>query len=372
MTVSTPRHSMHSAKTKPAAKSQQTTQIRRGGRGRWVLLIALLLLAVPIFMEIALRLPGLGMTVYQPRRFEPDGRVPFGQFNDGKSSQVIYQPNTSFSSVYDPAGDTRGYLGAEGRVTYRLNMFGFRGPDLPASKGANVYRILFLGDSITFGEGVREEDTFPVQVQKFLAAKMPGKEVQVINGGVQGYGTKEEVESYYIKGIAYAPNAVVVGFYLNDAMDFGETIRQNDAKNRKMELSGPAKFSKIAEWFQRRSRANEQQEELFASIRASFKSPRWEDCKGQLLRLRGEAEHWKFKLVIVIFPVLWELDHYPLEDLHKALHAQFDELGIGWIDLLDTFQGRNAESLWVHPTDQHPNEIADRMAAEKIADYLAK
>jgi len=345
---------------------------RPAGRGRRVLLAILLALAVPILMEVGLRLPGLGMTTYQPRRFEPDGRVPFGQFNDGKSSQVIYQPNVSFSSVYDPAGDTRGYLGAEGRVTYRLNMFGFRGPDLPAAKGPDVYRILFLGDSITFGEGVREEDTFPVQVQKILSAKMPGKEVQVLNGGVQGYGTREEVESYYIKGIAYSPNAVVVGFYLNDAMDFGETIRQNDAKNRKMELTGLARVSKIAEWYQRRSRARAQQDELFNSIRASFKSPHWEDCKGELLRLRGEAEKWKFKLVIAIFPVLWDLDHYPLEDIHKSLHAQFDDLGIAWIDLLDTFRGHDAESLWVHPTDQHPNEIADRMAAEKIAEYLAK
>lgn len=323
-------------------------------------------------MEVGLRLPGLGLATYQPRRFEPNGRVPYLQFSDGSSSQLIYDRNTSFSSVYDPAGDTRNYFGGDGSVTYRLNMFGMRGPDLSAQKSANVFRILFLGDSITFGEGVREEDIFPTRVQSLLSAKMPGKEIQVVNAGVQGYGTKEEVGSYFLTGIAYKPDAVVIGFYLNDATDFGETIRQNDAKNHAMPLTGMAKFSKIAEYFQRRARAREQQEEFFATTRASFKSKHWEDCKGELLKLRGESEKWKFKLLIVIFPVLWDLDHYPLEDVHKLLHEQFAELGIAYIDLLDTFRGHNAESLWVHPTDQHPNEIAHRMAAEKIAEYLAK
>jgi hypothetical protein len=42
------------------------------------------------------------------------------------------------------------------------------------------------------------------------------------------------------------------------------------------------------------------------------------------------------------------------------------------LDLLPAFHGRSATELWVHPTDQHPNEVAHRIAAKKLAEFLAQ
>jgi len=336
-----------------------------------LLFIVICLILAPVLVELALRIPGVGPAVYAPRRFEPAGGVPYAPSPVPRFNQLVYQPNTVFASVYDPAGDRRGYFGADGKVVYRLNMFGLRGPDVSGMKQPNGFRVLCLGDSITFGEGVREEDTYAMQLQKLLAAAMPDRKVEVLNEGVQGYGTKEEINSYHLLGAAYQPDVVIIGFFLNDAMDFAETIRENDAANRELPLSRPAQISKIWETLERRRHARAQQAEFFESIRRSFQTRNWEDCKDALLTFRGEAIRRNFRLIVVIFPVLWQLDGaYPLADVHKLVDDAFRDLGLEYIDLLDVYRGRDAESLWVHPTDQHPNEVAHRLAAERIAEYL--
>src|SRR5437868_12318166 len=83
-----------------------------------IVVIVLILTSVDLLVRVINPRP-----TYAPPRFEPRG-VPFTRIEHGP---LIYQPNTEFSSVYDPAGDSRGYLGKDGRVTYRINSLGCRG-----------------------------------------------------------------------------------------------------------------------------------------------------------------------------------------------------------------------------------------------------
>jgi hypothetical protein len=41
--------------------------------------------------------------------------------------------------------------------------------------------------------------------------------------------------------------------------------------------------------------------------------------------------------------------------------------GIPWHDLRPALRGRPTSSLWVHPVDMHPNDLANRLAAESLA-----
>jgi lysophospholipase L1-like esterase len=69
----------------------------------------------------------------------------------------------------------------EKRVT--INALGLRGPELAGRKPAGRRRILCLGDSVTFGYGVSDEDTYAAQLGKLLA----DRGYEVVNGGVTGY-----------------------------------------------------------------------------------------------------------------------------------------------------------------------------------------
>lgn len=351
--------------------SESRPTIRRHRTGFRFLFVLICLFVAPLIAETIVRIGDLAPRVYAPRRFEPGGGVPFTTIREGSISLLVYQPKVTFASVYDPSGDDRGYLKPDGKISYRINEQGYRGGSLSVAKTDGLYRVVCLGDSITFGEGVREEDTYPVRLETLLGASMPGRTVQVVNAGVQGYGTREEAALFFARCEKLKPDVVTLGFFLNDATDFGETIRQNDERVRDLPLSGLASLSKIWEMIERRSRAVELQEQYFETTRRSFNGESWQIAKQLLAMMQQQSKKDGFRFVVVLFPMLWELDGpYPFEDLHARIAAACQEAGCEWIDLLPVLRGRRAESLWVHPTDQHPNEIVHALAAERIASIL--
>lgn len=346
---------------------------RAARRRRWRFRTAALLAGCVAALLLADGTAGflqLGPPVYRPRRFEPAGGVPFVQIPDGP---IAYRPKAVFASVYDPEGDTRGYFGADGRVTYRINAEGMRGPDVPIEKTPGEFRVVCLGDSFTFGEGVRERDVYPTVLQGLLADAVSGRKVTVLNAGVQAQGTIDELEYFGLRCNRFKPDIVTLGFFLNDAVDAAETIRQNDASTRAWSPSGLARFSHICEIFARKRHAEALQATYFQTIRESFESERWRQSKAALREMRVVSEHFRFRFVIVVFPVLWGLDdNYPFEDIHQRIKTFCRDADIECIDLLETYRGRDAESLWVHPTDPHPNEIAHKLAAQRIARHLSQ
>ena len=323
---------------------------------------------VLILAEIVVRIFGLGPQPFAPRRFEPHGAIPFMTIPNGP---IAYRPNTTFASIYDPAGDTRGYLGPTGRVPYHINSYGLRGPEISLEKPPGSYRIVCLGDSLTFGEGVRYADIYPAQLQVRLAAAMPDRLIEVLNAGVQTHATGDEAALFLMRCSQFQPDLVVLGFYLNDATDARRTVRQNDRWTRSWDSSGLSSVSRLWGIFERARRANRLQDEFLETTRASFDSPRWSDCKTILQGMERVSQEDGFRFVVVVFPVFWQLDDgYPFAAIHAKIAAFCDEAAIECVDLLETYRNQSAESLWVHPTDRHPNEIAHRLAAKRIASYL--
>ncbi len=73
-------------------------------------------------------------------------------------------------------------------VAIRINTDGYRGPDLDPRHAR--WQILALGDSCTFG--LLEEDTYSRTLEGELRQRE--REVEVINGGVEGYGPRHFVK----------------------------------------------------------------------------------------------------------------------------------------------------------------------------------
>ncbi len=340
----------------------------RSGLLRRLLVAVAGILCAAVLVETAVRLLHWGPAVYEPRRFEPRGGVPFTTLPGGI---LAYQPHAVFFSVYDPAGDSRGYLGPTGRIEYRINRLGLRGPEPLPGKPPHTLRVVCLGDSFTFGEGVREEDTWPARLQAELIASRRYGGVEVINAGVQGHGTKESVALYvgYLRSLR--PDLVLLGFVLNDAVPFAETIRLNEAATRQPTLSWFARASRLWETVERGRIAAEQQRRFADSLRKSFDSEAWRDARELLGGMKQLGEEDGFRFVVVIFPILIELNpDYPFADLHARVAEACGTAGVEYLDLLEVFRGQRGPDLWVHPTDQHPNEIAHRQAAKAVAERL--
>lgn len=78
-------------------------------------------------------------------------------------------------------------------------------------------RILILGDSMTFGHGVNNDETFPNQLESIFSENSVN--VDVLNAGVKGYGT-DHLYKFFISRLAkLTPDIVVLVIYNNDVSD---------------------------------------------------------------------------------------------------------------------------------------------------------
>ena len=115
--------------------------------------------------------------------------------------------------------DIRGrHYSGEIDVTITTNSQGFRGTrEFSPKPKPGVLRILLLGDSVSFGYGVNENETFAIRLEHLLAAAKI--KAEVINLSVSGFGTAEELVQYEAVGAALAPDLVILGYFTNDPMN---------------------------------------------------------------------------------------------------------------------------------------------------------
>jgi hypothetical protein len=98
------------------------------------------------------------------------------------------------------------------------NSRGFRNDqDFPYDKPAGTTRVIILGDSHTQGYEVRQQATYAAVLERFLNHN--GRRAEVINAGVSGFSTAEELVFLENEGVKYHPDAVVLGFFANDFED---------------------------------------------------------------------------------------------------------------------------------------------------------
>jgi lysophospholipase L1-like esterase len=119
-------------------------------------------------------------------------------------------------------------------VRYRINRDGFRGPELlPAGSRP---RIVVYGDSFVHAEFSPLEETFPVRLGERLSAAL-GREVEVVNAGVAGYGPDQALRRLERELASLAPDLVVLGLFAGN--DFGDLLRNRlyglDADGRLVE-----------------------------------------------------------------------------------------------------------------------------------------
>ena len=107
-------------------------------------------------------------------------------------------------------------LGHEGQPV-TISSLGLRDAELlPAEAGAR--RIAVVGDSVTFGTGVADGETFCDELERALdaAARERGQRVEVLNFGVSGYSIDDYVRTIDAKVVPLAPELVLVAYSLND------------------------------------------------------------------------------------------------------------------------------------------------------------
>ena len=171
-----------------------------------LILAASMLLAIPALAEIALRV--------SHAQFEPQ----------------LYGPDRDRGWVLRPGAS--GVVAVETQQFVRINSHGFRDEERSYDKPADTMRIAVLGNSWTEALQVPLEKTYTAVMQGELtgSACFAGKRVEVLNFGVAGYSTGQELLTIQQEVWKYHPDVVVLAFY--PARDIANNLRElNNATN---------------------------------------------------------------------------------------------------------------------------------------------
>jgi lysophospholipase L1-like esterase len=280
-----------------------------------------------------------------------------------------FKPHATFALRYE--SNPRGYLDSDASLTYETNNHGLRGPDFELAKPPGTLRVVVLGDSFTFGEGVRLEDTFCQRLQGRLRQALAPTPVEVLNFGVSAWSTGEEILFLEHFGIKVEPDLVVVVFVGNDAYYAGRLDLWNNFT--RMYESRALRHSYVVSWaYASIGRALLARRYVEALVgRALERKDKWREALEALSRGKRLASSVGARYMVALFPFMYELDDdYPLLPIHRLVIDHCTRESIPVIDLLGAFEGRRYRDLWVHPTDQHPNETAHRIAAEALAQFV--
>jgi hypothetical protein len=112
-----------------------------------------------------------------------------------------------YSEAYGWEPRPRALASVEGQRT-SINGRGLRGTEHPLARTSLRTRVLMVGDSIAFGYGVADEQTF--------AALLEARGYEVVNLAVPGYGTDQSLLRLAREGMAYSPDVVLLHFCLNN------------------------------------------------------------------------------------------------------------------------------------------------------------
>jgi hypothetical protein len=118
-----------------------------------------------------------------------------------------------------PVPGQQGVRRIPGVYTFRYsnNSLGWRGRREYREAKQTDYRVLFLGDSFTYGTGVNDDQTFAARVEQDLRAGQVS--LEVLNAGCPGKGTDYALKCFQAVGRKFHPDLTVLAFFANDFQD---------------------------------------------------------------------------------------------------------------------------------------------------------
>jgi lysophospholipase L1-like esterase len=248
------------------------------------------------------------------------------------------------------------------------------------AKPKGTRRIVGIGDSTLFGLGVREQDAYLRQLEALCNDKS-GWKVEVLNLGVPGYNSAQELEMLRVRGMAYDPDLVILGYDHNDPRpilgkirgrmpdDYGENILHSELiryVRRKLYVIPHIGFRKHADGYLAGGRDWDRHFDVLAEL-------------ATMLRERG------IPVIVVVYDG-WIRREDKAESRHwRLLHQPFQPFwsanGFHVVDCYDLFQDYmrqhdlpDIQSLWVSidKKDAHPNREGHRLIAEAISETIEK
>jgi len=250
--------------------------------------------------------------------------------------------------------------------------------------------------------GVDDQDTFAARLEMLLHERFPNLDLDVINLGVEGYGTRQEVALLTRHVARLAPDLVLVGFYSNDVPDAldddgptatggaqivantpkpGQVLRMDLGSTSWLDQLRKSRFLFITGRTVRRfARGGETglsrfstELDLLQGKQSATLERGWTNVERQLGVLHSLAGTWRFTVGIVALPCREQvMGEYPSGQYQSRIRAIADRLGFFVVDPLPalTLSTMKKDALFIPYDRNHPSAAGHRIIAQAMFRHL--
>lgn len=252
----------------------------------------------------------------------------------------------------------------------QLNTEGFRDKQWSPIKPPGVRRIAFVGDSFSYGWGVKNvADRFPDRIQARFQQTGRGA-VEVMNIGRPGWNTGTQIKHLDELLLRFDVDEVVLCYVLNDLEDLIPHPDHLNPLHPPVQVFFNLDSSPLLDHLYRTILLpREPSVRMYQSwLSSGYADPQiW---GRQVLRLKHFVAICRNRGVVVraaLLPFLRVNDSMlDRASLHAQVRGVLERLGVEVVDLLPKVAGKSWRDLVVNRNDAHPNEKAHAIFANAI------
>jgi hypothetical protein len=230
-------------------------------------------------------------------------------------------------------------------------------------------RVSFLGDSFTMAHGVANvEDRFV----NIIRRERPDWDVHSMAKSGLDTGAEINLLNDWLRR-GYEIDHLVLVYCLNDISDI---LPEWNAIIDRIKGEKPGylvEHSYLANilYYRLRGMRDPDVSNYYHFVTNAYDGRVWQSHQQRLARLKAIVEQHGGTLSVVTFPFLHAIGPgYEYQHIHDKLRAFWASQGVPHLDLLDAYAGRSPREITVNHFDAHPNELAHRLAATAIEQFL--
>jgi len=256
-----------------------------------------------------------------------------------------------------------------GRYYASLNQEGFRDLEHSKSKDPETHRLLVVGDSFAFGDGLKSiQDRIGSQVVKRLITQTNEK-WEVINASRGDTHTLEHIE-FLKAGLNYKPDVIFLLYVFND-IDylFPVTPRKDFSALSRFLFINSYLFQEIY------LRVRRIKAQYFAEEKTDFDPYLDHSILSRHLQDISKFVKLASRHGALVRVIPFAIDITFKDTLRDRYQSFLDECEVANIPVWSiekVFDNFQFSQLVVNNMDTHPNELANRVAAEEIAKQLLR
>ena len=258
----------------------------------------------------------------------------------------------------------------------RYNKHGYRDYEYSLKKPEGVFRVLILGDSQTFGSGIKNlEETWVKKLEAKLQNERRNESIEVLSISGPGWNSDTHLYELFENGFKFNPDLVILAYYHND-IPFPISVNCNSSERKVVTNINIFQSYKLSRFIDFR---------INRLLEKFGDKPSYPDCLNQVydsigwqmnkfyLDIMGLAlSVQKIHFMITVIPLIHKLDNsYPLLGPHEKLKEFAQQRNLEFLDFYEEgFKNLDANNLKISKTDHHLNQNAGDIVASTLFSKL--